>query len=541
MDEVTIGLALAAVALFLKYRSDTFRSTIVDTHPMILRNQTHFSATRNKGEWAIARNRATPYPSKNHPQFVHNIHESLVKLLATASTSPAFLHKPIPAGPFVPISVSELGAYANEIGCGILHLLGRVEKGAPVGVFADDTEVDAKVVEFAAVLYGFAACLWGGDKAINQENLRKVLTRTEMQIVVVSESTLENALNIAGQCKELKHIVVSNIKTISQTHTEHAKALNVKLHTLESIRLLGREHPHEHVKPETPDVAAILFQEIGADVEGVVLTHLNLSVAISAVYVTLPQQQKIGDKDVCLIRPRGNSSFERALVYALLFAGAQVAFSASNTTFVYDVTSLKPSLLTSSAATISILSAAISSHSAAKAWGFARAKAGKVQELREGRCWTGTWWDSIFLKDIEKILFGGRVRAIWNLRESQPTDLDAVETIRAIIGCQVFETFSRNEAGGLVCASAFGDYAKVQHIGVPAANLEYKLVDAIDKGYSVSDKPNPHGAVCIRGPAAAKSYYKDSIKSAAVVEGEGWIRLDGVYGELLPNGTLALL
>ncbi|KAJ3060486.1 Long chain acyl-CoA synthetase 7 peroxisomal [Rhizoclosmatium hyalinum] len=289
---------------------------------------------------------------------------------------------------------------------------------------------------------------------------------------------------------------------------------------------LGREHPHEHVKPETPDVAAILFQEIGADVEGVVLTHLNLSVAISAVYVTLPQQQKIGDKDVCLIRPRGNTAFERAL------------------------------LLTSSAATISILSAAISSHSAAKAWGFARAKAGKVQELREGRCWTGTWWDSIFLKDIEKILFGGRVRAIWNLRESQPTDLDAVETIRAIIGCQVFETFSRNEAGGLVCASAFGDYAKVQHIGnvfvplnlssymtlgVPAANLEYKLVDATDKGYSVSDKPNPHGAICIRGPAAAKSYHKDAIKSAAVVEGEGWIRLDGVYGELLPNGTLALL
>ncbi|ORY37634.1 acetyl-CoA synthetase-like protein [Rhizoclosmatium globosum] len=517
MDEVTIGLALAAVALFLKYRSDTFRSTIVDTHPMILPNQTHFSATRNKGEWAIARNRATPYPSKNHPQFVHNIHESLVKLFATASTSPAFLHKPIPAGPFVPISVSELGAYANEIGCGILHLLGGAEKGAPVGVFADDTEVDAKVVEFAAVLYGFAACLWGGDKAINQENLRKVLTRTEMQIIVVSESTLENVLNIAGQCKELKHIVVSNIKTISQTHTERAKALNVKLHTLESIRRLGREHPHEHVKPETPDVAAILFQEIGADVEGVVLTHLNLSVAISAVYVTLPQQQKIGDKDVCLIRPRGNTAFERALVYALLFAGAQVAFSASNTTFVYDVTSLKPSLLTSSAATISILSAAISSHSAAKAWGFARAKAGKVQELREGRCWTGTWWDSIFLKDIER-------SSIWNLRESQPTDLDAVETIRAIIGCQVFETFSRNEAGGLVCASAFGDYAKVQHIG-----------------YSVSDKPNPHGAVCIRGPAAAKSYYKDSIKSAAVVEGEGWIRLDGVYGELLPNGTLALL
>ncbi|KAI9349072.1 hypothetical protein BDR26DRAFT_852925, partial [Obelidium mucronatum] len=30
----------------------------IDTPPMVLRSQTHFSQTRNKGEWAIARNRA---------------------------------------------------------------------------------------------------------------------------------------------------------------------------------------------------------------------------------------------------------------------------------------------------------------------------------------------------------------------------------------------------------------------------------------------------------------------------------------------------
>ncbi|KAJ3029480.1 UNVERIFIED_CONTAM: hypothetical protein HDU68_012060 [Siphonaria sp. JEL0065] len=547
IDATTLGLGFAALVLLMKYRSDSFRSGVVDTHPMILRNQTHFSQTRNKGEWAIARNRATPFPTKNHPQFVNSLFESLVKLLASTPDRPFLHYKPIPNGPFASVSVSHVSTLTKNTGAGLIHLAGG--ETSHLGIFIEDAKdvVDLLVLDFVSILYGFIGCWWSDENTELGDNvLGKVLALSELRVVVVSESGIDKVLNVAGQSKKLQHIVVAGLNAISKTHVERAAALKVNISTLDSVREIGKEHPKEFNKPEQTDTACILFESsrdsTKGEISGTVLTHSNVAVAISAVYVTLPQAEKINEQDVLLLRSHCITSFECCLVYATLFAGGQVGFSSSDSLILDEIALLRPTLLTSSAQVLQKLSGAITSHPQSKGFAFQYAISAKKRELAEGRSWTGTIYDKFVLKPVERGVFGGKLRVVWNLHSAkQPTDVKSVELIRAVLGTQVFETFSRSEACGLVACSGYGDYEVVAHVGIPAANLEYKLIDAPGIDYLVTDSPNPRGSVCIRGPATSKTYFKDPIKSAAVVDGEGWIRLGGVYGEVRANGTLKLI
>jgi long-chain acyl-CoA synthetase len=90
------------------------------------------------------------------------------------------------------------------------------------------------------------------------------------------------------------------------------------------------------------------------------------------------------------------------------------------------------------------------------------------------------------------------------------------------------------------------------------------LADVKDMSYLHTDKPNPRGEVCFRGPAGKQwcfppvffflvssyvaflssssvmpGYYKDKERTAEVLI-DGWLH-SGDIGELLPNGTLKII
>ena len=58
--------------------------------------------------------------------------------------------------------------------------------------------------------------------------------------------------------------------------------------------------------------------------------------------------------------------------------------------------------------------------------------------------------------------------------------------------------------------------------------------------YFSTDKPNPRGEVCFRGPPVFKGYLHQEALTAEAFDKDGWLH-SGDVGEFLPNGTLKLI
>jgi fatty acid CoA ligase FadD9 len=109
------------------------------------------------------------------------------------------------------------------------------------------------------------------------------------------------------------------------------------------------------------------------------------------------------------------------------------------------------------------------------------------------------------------------------LTGSAATPPETVVFLEQTFGISVVQFYGFNE---------FGSVSANEHVD---ADVEYKLEDVPELGYSVADRPYPRGELLVRSKYAAPGYYKLPDVSAHLRDAEGYMRSGDVMEERAPG------
>jgi long-chain acyl-CoA synthetase len=87
------------------------------------------------------------------------------------------------------------------------------------------------------------------------------------------------------------------------------------------------------------------------------------------------------------------------------------------------------------------------------------------------------------------------------------------------------------------------DDLTIGQIGAPLHGVKIKLIDWLEGGYKVTDKPNPRGELVVSGNFIAKGYYKLDKQTAEAFEDKDGIRWfhTGDIGEVDEKGFFKII
>jgi len=144
--------------------------------------------------------------------------------------------------------------------------------------------------------------------------------------------------------------------------------------------------------------------------------------------------------------------------------------------------------------------------------------------------------DNIAFGKIREKL-GGHVRYMGSA--SAPLQPKVIEFLRICFSVPVSDGYGQTEAAGAVTASLPSE-TYGSNSGPPTVSAEIKLMDVHDLDYLTTDKPNPRGEICFRGPTCFTGYYKSVDKTKQTIDPDGWVH-SGDIAVLNNTGTFSII
>ncbi|TMW67705.1 hypothetical protein Poli38472_011325 [Pythium oligandrum] len=362
-----------------------------------------------------------------------------------------------------------------------------------------------------------------------------ILNHTQLSTVIFAQEQFNVVLECKDSCPAVKFLVQYEDVTDEQRQLAEEKGVEIK--SLQEIEALGKANPVPADPPAPEDIATICYTSgTTGNPKGVVLTHRTM-----AFLGVLTQERLRLHKDIVHISylPLPHV-FERAVITAMLNLGASAGFYCGNVlTLMDDIAELKPTIFVSVPRLFNRVYDKISQRVEAaggiKKALFDQAYAGKKAALASGQK-THAFWDALVFSKIRQLL-GGRVDTM--LSGSAPLSADVKEFLTIVFGCDVVEGYGLSEtAAGLTLASA--DMPLGPHVGAPLPNLEVRLEDVPEMGYTSNDKPRPRGEIICRGPIVFGGYFKEPDKTSEAIDEDGWFHT-GDIGCWNADGTLSII
>jgi len=296
-------------------------------------------------------------------------------------------------------------------------------------------------------------------------------------------------------------------------------------------------------RPTADDLAYIMYTSgTTGDPKGVMLTHRCFACTVASTHRQMKRSNipiTVDDAHVSYL-PLAHS-FESAVITVCISVGAQVAFWAGDIkTISRDWTEIRPTIMFGVPRiynkTYDKVKLKVAAAGGAKQFLFEKAESASKTAIRKQQ--RSAVYDSLVWKKVAAEIGFDRVKILAS--GAAPLPPFVAEFLRIVCpSATVAQGYGLTETCAVSFFTAFDD-PHLGHIGVPVDNIEYRLVDAPECDYRVSDQPYPRGEIQLRGPTVMSGYFKNPEATAKALADDGWFST-GDIGRINPNGTLSII
>ncbi|KAF8584406.1 acetyl-CoA synthetase-like protein [Ramaria rubella] len=378
--------------------------------------------------------------------------------------------------------------------------------------------------------------------SLGESGLLHALDEPECAGIFTNAELLPTLAKVLSQAKTVRVVIYDGNAAKGDLEQLRSMRSELKVLSLDDLRVLGKDKPDPQRTPTKNDVACIMYTSgtTGAP-KGVVLSHANLIAAVGGVFDLLGDELKKSDYFLAFL-PLAHI-LELVVELALSFYGMTTGYGrvktltdASVRNCLGDLRAFRPTVMIGVPAVWETIRKGIigkvnQSGTLRKAAfnGALSIKRSKVPIL------TGLVESAVFSQI--KTQTGGRLRL--GLSGGSALSLETQEFLSLAL-VKIIQGYGLTESVGM-CAIMTPEYFSYGSVGVPVPAVEVKLLDQPDVGYLSSNTP-PRGEVLIRGGSITKGYYKrdDLNNDRTIFTDDGWFRT-GDIGQWNADGTLSII
>jgi len=386
---------------------------------------------------------------------------------------------------------------------------------------------------------------------LGEEGVEHGIAQTDATAIVVSQELLPVLMNVLPKCPSVKNVVI--IPDHKATPTP-APAYLTTFHKVSDIVSLGSTSSIPSSPPDPQDSAIIMYTSGSTGVpKGVVMTHKNL---IHAMFSLIPT---VCDGSIGTVQPDDKYIAVLPLAHVLellaenvmMVMGVPIGYSGvktftdSGTGLAKgckgDASVLRPTIVCVVPLVLDKIYKGIKSKVNARGPFFSKlidmCYNYRLKWVRSGH---DTPIMNLIIFNKFKAAVGGNLRVL--LSGGAPLAPDAHDYCRTLLGITLIQGYGLTETCATGCLPDSHDMS-TGRVGAPPQDVDIRLVNWEEGGYTVTDRQGPRGEIVIGGGHVAKEYYgmpEKTNEEFFTDNGKRWFRT-GDVGQMMPDGTVKIV
>ncbi len=429
-------------------------------------------------------------------------------------------------------SYAEFGKQVEAFRGGLASL--GVGKGDVVAIISNN-RVEWAVAAYA--VYGLGAAYVPMYEAQNAKEWEFIAKDCDAKVLIcATDEIVAKAIPFLDSIKSLKSI-------ISLAGTNGTNGGDKRVTTYDALCKSGKTAPAIKLKKE--DVAGLIYTSgTTGNPKGVILTHANLAMNVSAVHEVFPIEQ--ADRSLSFL-PWAHSFGQTCELHAIFSMGGSMGIAESVEKIIDNLAEVKPTLLFSVPRIFNKIYAGVQKTIASKPKPIqemvklalkytAKEREGKRLEVAELAVLQLT--DKLVFSKV-RARFGGRLKYAFS--GGAAISRDVAEFIDSL-GIVVYEGYGLTETSPIATANCPGE-RRIGSVGraIPGVRIEIEPLSGAEKkapvNGAVTARARVEGEIVIYGHNVMKGYHRRDEENAAVFTKDGGFKT-GDMGTLDPHGYL---